>query len=107
IITQDVIAPLVPGGLSDKSRLLVNRIVIVLCGMFILWMGLVYKAPDTFLQYQQISGAIYLSGAVACVVLGLYWKHANSAGAIAATLTGTLFPILSLYVNVESLPTWM
>ncbi len=107
IITQDVIAPLVPGGLSDKSRLLVNRIVIVLCGMFILWMGLVYNAPDTFLQYQQISGAIYLSGAVACVVLGLYWKHANSAGAIAATLTGTLFPILSLYVNVESLPTWM
>ena len=109
IITQDVIAPLCGDRLTDKRRLVINRLLIVLIGAFIMWMGLIYSAPDTFIQYQQLTGTIYLSGGVACVVLGLYWKLANTAGAFAATLVGTAFPIASLYMrnHLDELPTWL
>jgi Na+/proline symporter len=55
------------------------------------------------------AGTIYLSGALACVVLGLYWKQANTAGAVAATLVGMLFPIANLYLqdHLEQLPAWV
>ncbi len=109
IITQDVISPLFGDRLTDKQRLAINRILIVLIGAFIMWMGLFYTAPDTFIQYQALTGTIYLSGGAACVVLGLYWKHANTAGAFAATLVGTAFPIASLYMrnHLNDLPDWI
>ena len=109
ILTQDVIAPLFGDRLTEKQRLLTNRILIVFIGAFILWMGLLYTPPDSFVQYQQLTGTIYLSGAVACVVLGLYWKHANTAGALAATVVGMAFPIVNLYMrnHLEDLPRWL
>jgi Na+/proline symporter len=81
---------------------------ILLIGGFLFWMGLFYEPAATFVQYQQVTGTIYLSGALACVVLGLYWKGANAAGALAATLVGALFPLANLYLqsHIDTLPDW-
>jgi SSS family solute:Na+ symporter len=109
IITQDVVAPLFGERLSERVRLRINRVTIVLIGGFLYWMGLFYTPPATFLQYQQLTGTIYLSGAFACVMLGLYWKGANTAGAVAATLVGALFPIANLYLqsHLDQVPDWI
>jgi len=109
IISEDVIAPLVGDRWSNRLRLAVNRLLIALIGAFLLWWGLFYEPPSSFFQYQQITGTIYLSGALMCVGCGLYWKRANTAGALAAILVGTLFPIINVLLQpwMHHFPSWL
>jgi len=94
VITQDIISPL-RGGLSDKARLRINRITIVVIGIFLLIWGLWFEAPVSLWNYMAITGSIYLSGAFTVIVAGLYWKKASSTGALAALILG-LFAIAGL-----------
>jgi SSS family solute:Na+ symporter len=89
VLTQDVVAPLVPGGLSPKARIALTRAFVVLIGVYLIAFGMFYYTPDVW-KFLAGTGTIYLSGASAAVVLGLYWRRASSAGALAALLFGLL-----------------
>ena len=91
IINQDVVQPLFKRKLSERIRLTINRVLIVLIGLFLLWWGVFYTPPKSYFLYQQVTGTMYLAGALATVFLGLYWKRANTAGAFAATAVGFVF----------------
>ena len=90
VITQDIIAPLKNNKLSDKARLLITRICIVIIGLFLLLWGLWFEAPVSLWNYMAVTGTIYLSGAFTVVVAGLYWKKASKTGAMIALLAGLL-----------------
>jgi SSS family solute:Na+ symporter len=62
---------------------------VVLIGVYLIVFGLFYYTPDVW-KFLAGTGTIYLSGASAAVILGLYWRRASSAGAIAALLLGLL-----------------
>ncbi len=91
LLNRNVVTPIL--NLRQKASLLANRILIVLIGIFLLWWGLFYTPPESFFQYQQLTAAIYLSGTLAVVFLGLYWKKANTIGAFATIILGTVFPV--------------
>jgi SSS family solute:Na+ symporter len=88
VITQDIVAPLVP-GMTSRTRILLTRIWVVLIGVFLIVFGLFYYTPDIW-KFLAGTGTIYLSGASAAVILGLYWPRASSAGALGALLAGLL-----------------
>jgi len=90
VITQDIVAPLRRGRLSDRARLLITRITIVAIGAFLLIWGLWFEAPVSLWNYMAVTGTIYLAGAFTVVTAGLYWKRASSTGAMIALLTGLL-----------------
>ena len=90
VITQDIVAPLMKKGLSDKARLLLTRILIVLVGLFPVVWGLWFEAPVSLWNYMAVTGTIYLSGAFSVITAGLYWKKASSTGAMIALLVGVL-----------------
>lgn len=96
VITQDIIAPLSKKEISDKARILITRISIVTIGIFLLIWGLWFEAPVSLWNYMAVTGTIYLAGAFAVVVAGLYWKKASSTGALIA-LFGGLIAILGLF----------
>ena len=87
VVTQDIVAPLC-GGLSERNRLLVTRISIVVIGAFLLFWGLWYEVGQELWDYLAITGTVYLSGALPVIVGGLYWRRASSAGALAALVCG-------------------
>ncbi len=89
VLTQDVIAPLVPGGLSAEARIRITRVGVVLIGVYLVVFGILFYTPNVW-SFLAGTGTIYLSGASAAVVLGLYWRRASSAGALAALLLGLL-----------------
>ncbi len=89
VITQDIIAPLLPGGLSAQARITLTRIGVVLIGIYLILFGLFYYTPDIW-KFLAGTGTIYLSGASAAVILGLYWPRASSTGALAALVLGLL-----------------
>jgi SSS family solute:Na+ symporter len=90
VITQDIIAPLKKGHLSDKQRLLITRISIVAIGIFLLIWGLWFEAPVSLWNYMAVTGTIYLAGAFTVVAAGLYWKKASKTGATLALFAGLL-----------------
>ena len=47
-----------------------------------------YEGSDAIWDYLGITGAIYFTGAISVVVLGVYWKKASSTGAILSLLGG-------------------
>jgi len=89
VVAQDIVAPLC-GGLSDRNRVLVTRISIVVIGAFLLFWGLWYEVGQELWDYLAITGTVYLSGALPVIVGGLYWRRASSAGALAALVCGVI-----------------
>ena len=90
VITQDIVAPLKKDKLSDKNRLLITRICIVVIGIFLLVWGLWFEAPVSLWNYMAVTGTIYLAGAFTVVTAGLYWKKASKTGAKIALYAGLL-----------------
>lgn len=89
VITQDIIAPL-SGPLSQRSRILITRIVIFVIGAMLLIWGLWYELSNDLWGYLAVTGAVYLSGAIPTVVGGLYWKRGSQVGALGAILGGLM-----------------
>jgi SSS family solute:Na+ symporter len=90
VIVEDVVVPLWGGRMSTRSRLLLARVLIVLIGIFLLVWSLWYPLGQDLLDYMMISGAIYFTGALALLVLGIYWKGASRVGAYMALTAGGL-----------------
>jgi SSS family solute:Na+ symporter len=90
VLTQDVIAPLLGGQLSAKTRVLLTRVLIVVIGLYVLYWGLLYEGREDVWDYMAVTGAIYFTGAFALLLGGLYWKRASSTGAVLALLAGAV-----------------
>jgi SSS family solute:Na+ symporter len=101
VISQDIIAPLrkLSGHppLQDSTQLLINRICNLAVGLFLIYWGLIYTPPGAVYLYLNITGTIFLAGAFVCVVGGLYWKRANTAGGYLAMLLGALGAIVPFF----------
>ena len=95
VICQDIIAPLSKKKLTDKTRLFITRLCIVVIGIYIWYWGLFYEGTDDIWDYMAITGAIYFTGAFAVLVGGLYWDKSSSYGAMAALICG-VFAIFGL-----------
>ncbi|HID09690.1 MAG TPA: sodium:solute symporter family protein [Candidatus Latescibacteria bacterium] len=98
VITQDIIAPLRKRELSTRARIAITRVLIVLIGIFLLIWGLWYQLPGTMWDYLALTGTMYLSGTLAMLTCGLYWKKANRSGAYTAIALGVILPVSQLFL---------
>jgi SSS family solute:Na+ symporter len=108
VITQDIIAPMKKGELSDQARIFVTRVCIISIGAFLLIWGLWFEAPVSLWNYMAVTGTIYLSGAFTVVTAGLYWKKASKTGATIALFAG-LLAILGIgpWTQGENVPVYL
>jgi SSS family solute:Na+ symporter len=108
VITQDIIAPIKKGDLSDRARILITRVCIVSIGVFLLIWGLWFEAPVSLWNYMAVTGTIYLAGAFTVVTAGLYWKKASKTGATIALFSG-LLAILGIgpWTQGENVPVYL
>ncbi len=88
IIAQDIIAPARKMPLPPARQVLLNRVTNLCVSLFVLFWGLWYTLPGPAYFYLSMTGTIFLSGSFAAILGGLYWKHANTAGAYTAMLSG-------------------
>ena len=51
--------------------------IIVFLGIYIFYWGMFYEGSDAIWDYLGITGAIYFTGAISVVVIGLYWERAT------------------------------
>ncbi len=99
ILIQDIILPLRGKPLSPKMHLLVLRIAIFSVAAFAFTFSLLFQQSQNILLFWMLSGAIYLGGAGAVVIGGLYWSRGTTQGAYAALIVGSTIGVGGLIVR--------
>ena len=109
VLARDVIACTRREDLPDRTVIAITRVGSVLVGIFLLVFGLWYTIPDTAFQYLAVTGSMYVSGALICVVGGMYWRKANLVGAYAGLGLGAVAPLGFLLLEKfrDALPVWL
>ena len=100
VIYNDILAPFRRRPWSEKKGIIVNRFIVALIGLFLLFWGLWYKLEGNVWEYLQTTGTIYLASMSTLLIACCYWKRANNWGAIAAIVVGAVMPVLSLSLNL-------
>ena len=99
VIYNDILKPVHKGLWSQKKGLLVNRVLIVVIGIFLLLYGLWYPLKGDLWVYLQVTGTIYLASMSVILIAACYWRKANNWGAIAAIATGFIIPVSFLIMQ--------
>ena len=104
VIYNDVLAPFRKNW-TERKGLFINRAIIALIGVFLLFYGLWYPLKGDLWTYLGVTGTIYLSSMTVLLIACCYWKRANSWGAAAAIIFGAAVPIG--YLVLEQVPATM
>lgn len=103
VIYNDILAPF-RRTWSERRGILINRMIVALIGIFLLFYGLWYPLKGDLWTYLGVTGTIYLSSMSTLLIACCYWKRANNWGAGAAILTGAIVPITYLVIEQVNEP---
>jgi SSS family solute:Na+ symporter len=101
IIYNDLLAPFRKNW-TESRGLLINRAIVALIGVFLLFYGLWYPLKGDLWVYLGVTGTIYLSSMSTLLIACCYWKGANNWGAGAAIALGAIVPVA--YLALEQIP---
>jgi Na+/proline symporter len=96
IFIQDVFMPLRKRQetLTTQQHVRLLRWAIAGVGFFAFFYSLFFEQNSAILMYFALTGTVWLGGAGAVIVGGLYWKRGTTAGAYASIITGILTGIV-------------
>ena len=90
IVAQDIIHPMRKTPLSPRKQMVLNRVCNLFVSLFVLYWSLWYTLPGPAYFYLNITGTIFLAGALSAVIGGLFWKRANILGGYCALIFGAI-----------------
>ncbi|HEO72613.1 MAG TPA: sodium:solute symporter, partial [Candidatus Hydrogenedentes bacterium] len=99
IFVQDVILPFRKKPFTPRQHLWLLRISILFVAVFIFVWSLLFRQTEYILMFFALTGAIWLGGAGAVIIGGLYWKRGSTAGAWAALSTGAVVGIAGIILQ--------
>jgi SSS family solute:Na+ symporter len=103
VIYNDILAPFRRGRNWDERKgLFVNRTIVAIIGVFLLFYGLWYPLKGDLWTYLGLTGTIYLASMSVVLISACYWKRANSWGAIASIVVSAVIPVS--YLVMEQRP---
>ncbi|MEM8738868.1 MAG: sodium:solute symporter [Planctomycetota bacterium] len=88
IFVHDVVEPIRKKGLSEKAKLITLRAATLGVAVFALVWSYFFPIGEYIFMYFQITSSIYVAGAGALVIGGLYWSRGTTAGAWSALTVG-------------------
>lgn len=101
ILTNDIVTPLIfRNKLNDKTKLILTKIFIILCGIISLVIALYING---IIKSLFLALTVYTSGIIIPVVLGFYRDKLklNKYGAIAGIISGGSSAIIMKYYNLD------
>jgi SSS family solute:Na+ symporter len=96
ILVQDVVTPMIRLFLTDKTRTLLIRLVILIIGLFMYFWGLYYNFTETIFRYITLTGSLAYAGMLTGLGGGIYWKKASTGGAYLAFIASAIPPLIAL-----------
>jgi SSS family solute:Na+ symporter len=89
LFIQDVLIPLRGKILPPKEHIRMLRWSMVGVAVFSFIFGILFKQTEYIIMWWQVTTSIYVGGAGAAIVGGLYWKKGTTAGAWTALIAGS------------------
>jgi SSS family solute:Na+ symporter len=99
ILVQDVILPFRKTPITPKQHLVFLRIAIVAVTFFVFIWSYLFKQNESIFMYFAITGAVYLGGAGAVIIGGLYWKRGTTTAAWWAMIIGSILAVSGILVR--------
>ena len=100
ILIQDVVCVVRKKPFSTKQHMWYLRLSIGFVAVFAFFFGLLFPLSEYIQMFLAITGAIFMGGAGAVIIGGLYWKRGNTIGAWAALIAGALLSITSIVLRI-------
>lgn len=99
IFIQDVVMPFHNKPITPKTHMKLLRISIIGVAVFAFIFSLVFPLKEYIFMWFAITGAVYLGGAGAAIIGGLYWKKGTAAGAWSALITGLVLSLSGIIIR--------
>ena len=99
IFLQDVVLPFRKTPLTPQAHLRALRFSILGVAVFIFFFSILVRPTQFIAMFFAITGAIFVSGAGAAIIGGLYWKRGTTEGAWAAIVTGMVLSSLGVVIK--------
>jgi solute:Na+ symporter, SSS family len=99
IFIQDVVMPFKKRPFTPERHLAVLRWSIAGVAVFIFVFSLVFPQREYIAMFFAITAAIYVGGAGAVIIGGLYWRRGTEAAAWAAMITGAVVSVGGIVVR--------
>jgi SSS family solute:Na+ symporter len=93
LLIQDVLVPLRKKPFGPKQHIFILRCAMAGVALFAFLFGCFFRQTEYIFFWWSITQTIYLGGAGAAIIGGLYWKKGTSAGAWVALLTGSTLSV--------------
>lgn len=95
ILVQDIFLPLYKKPLGVRRHLWLLRLGIIAVAAYAFVFSLFFGQVTYILMFFALTGSLWLGGAGAVIIGGLYWKRGTTAGAWASVIGGGLFALVS------------
>jgi SSS family solute:Na+ symporter len=93
ILLQDVIMPFRKTAFDPKRHILYLRLSIAAVAIIVFAISLLYRQTQAIFMFFALTAGMFIGGAGAMILGGLYWKRGSTAGAWAAMLTGLIISL--------------
>lgn len=90
ILAQDIILPRLKTAPSSQQHIRLLRHCITGVAVFAFCFGVLFRQTQYIVMWWTITTAVYVGGAGAAIIGGLYWKKGTTAGAWAAVIAGSV-----------------
>ncbi len=99
ILVQDVILPLRKKPFSPRWHLWLLRLSILGVAVFIFFVSLLFQHTQYIAMFFALTASVFVGGAGAVIVGGLYWKRGTTPAAWAAMITGMVASLIGIRIK--------
>lgn len=93
IFVQDVVMPLRKKPFTARQHIRVLRFSAIGVALFAFVFGCLFREMEYIMMWWKVTTGIYVGGAGAAIIGGLYWKKGTTAGAWSALIVGSLLSV--------------
>jgi SSS family solute:Na+ symporter len=106
IFIQDVVMPFRKRPFTQRQHLRLLRLSIVGVAIFIFLFSLFFQQNQHISLFLAVTGSIFVGGAGAAIIGGLYWRRGTAGGAWAAMIAGAAVSLTGVILNqvIEDFP---
>lgn len=99
IFIQDVVLPFRKKPFTPKQHIRLLRWSIFGVAVFVFLFSLFFHQTEYIIMYFMITGAIWMGGAGAVIIGGLYWSRGTTLGAWGGLITGSILSTASILLQ--------
>lgn len=99
IFIQDVILPFRKKPFDPKTHTMLLKLAALGVAIFAFTFSMLYEPTQYIAMFAAITASIFVAGAGAAIIGGLYWRRGSTAGAWSAMMTGMVLAVMGVLVH--------